>query len=111
VGKPKGMFQVMYERGFIDTNKHAMYNVKAVTTEVKDAMTAVELVENKKFNMRIILGGCSDFNDELAQIVYMIKEIGGATVTFTPICHPELAGEGIEYIWGKSKRTLQKATK
>ena len=102
------MFQVLYERGFIDTNEHAKYNVKAVTAEVKDAMTAAELVEYKKFNMRIILGGCSDFNDELAQIAYMLKEIGGATVTFTPICHPELAGEGIEYIWGKSKRSFRK---
>ena len=52
-------------------------------------------------------GGCSDFNDELAQIAYMLKEIGGATVTFTSICHPELAGEGIEYIWGKSKRSFR----
>jgi len=82
--------------------------VKAVTAEVKDAMTATELEEYKKFNTRILLGGCSDFNDELAQIAYMLKEIGGATVTFTPICHPELGGEGIEYIWGKSKRSFRK---
>ena len=44
----------------------------------------------------------------LAQIAYVLKEIGGATITFTPICHPELAGEGIEYIWGKSKRSFRK---
>ena len=69
------MFQVLYERGFVNTNEHKKYNVKAVTAEVKDAMTAAELVEYKKFNMRIILGGCSDFNDELAQIAYMLKEI------------------------------------
>jgi len=102
------MFQVLYERGFVNTNEHKKYNVKAVTAEVKDAMVAAELVEYKKFNMRILLGGCSDFNDELAQIAYMLNEIGGATVTFTPICHLELAGEGIEYIWGKSKRSFRK---
>ena len=32
----------------------------------------------------------------------------GVTVDRTPKCHPELAGEGIEYAWGAAKLYYQK---
>ena len=50
---------------------------------------------------------CQDFIDEesLLQTTARAMSSGGVSISVdrTPKCHPELAGEGIEYSWGAAK--------
>ena len=48
-------------------------------------------------------GNGNDHFNELASLQRMDKEIG-AEIDRTPNCHPEMAGEGIKYIWEKAKQ-------
>lgn len=66
------------------------------------------VVKYQKYNLKYILDECADFKDEMSLIQYTLKLIGGCGAKFTPKCHPELAGEGIEYDWGCSKRYFRK---
>ena len=49
-----------------------------------------------------ILSRCPDFQDELTKLRWVASQLG-VIVERTPKCHPELAGEGIEYAWGFAK--------
>jgi len=108
MNKPKGLFQVAYERGLANTEHAQRYKVTMYTPAQKEDFTAAQRTDYEKYNLRHILGQCCDFVDELSQIGHTLDQIGGAGVEFTPVCHAELAGEGIEYGWGKSKRYFRK---
>jgi hypothetical protein len=95
VGKPKGLLQVLWERGLIDTG----INVKDYTlTGKKDALGTVD----NSTNLRHLMGMCSDFLNEEGMMQHIAKNIG-VTVLLTPKCHAELAGEGVEYLWACAK--------
>jgi hypothetical protein len=52
------------------------------------------------------LGNCTDFKEEES----MLQSIGtalGVSIDWTPKCHCELAGEGIEYSYGCAKNIYQ----
>ena len=90
VGKPKGLRQVLYERGLIDVG---------TTEQPKDLPKVDELRE--------IMTNCYDFqNEETALEQAMHKR--GHLLRMTPKGHPELAGVGIEYSWGKAKMHFRK---
>jgi hypothetical protein len=53
-----------------------------------------------------------DFQNELTLLQHIAAAMFSniaicITVERTPICHPELAGEGIEYSWGCAKQTYR----
>eukprot|EP00978_Attheya_sp_CCMP212_P017975 scaffold48631_cov57-Attheya_sp.AAC.3 len=68
-------------------------------------------VANKRresFSFKVLLSGCTDFIEEKTLLQHMREEIGNdrrikITIDRTPKCHPEVAGEGIEYSWAMSK--------
>jgi hypothetical protein len=45
---------------------------------------------------------CTDFVDEVCALQEVIESEGHLLI-FSPKCHPELAGNGIEFAWGKMK--------
>ena len=95
VGKPKGLLQVLWERGLIDTG----VNLKDYSlTGKKDALGTID----NSTNLRHIMGMCSDFLNEEGMMQHIAKNIG-VTVLLTPKCHAELAGEGVEYLWACAK--------
>ena len=58
--------------------------------------------------MSKIIGGCSDFVNEKTTLQKNGEEMGkllgiDAILDRTPKCHPEIAGEGVEYSWAQSK--------
>ncbi len=53
-------------------------------------------------SLRHILGLCIDFINEEGMLQHIAKCIG-VEVLLTPKCHAELAGEGVEYVWGGAK--------
>ena len=90
VGKPKGLRQVLYERGLIDVG----------TPEQQKDLPKVD-------QLREIMANCYDFqHEETALEQAMHKQ--GHLLRMTPKGHPELAGVGIEYSWGKSKMLFRK---
>jgi len=78
-GKEKGLLQICLERGLVDQQQ-------AYKVEV----------------LKSILGACNDFQQEESQLQFIASSLG-VTVLFSPKCHPELAGEGIEYTWAELK--------
>ena len=47
-----------------------------------------------------------DFLSELTLLQYHAAKLG-VLIDRTPKCHPEIAGEGIEYVWGVAKMTYR----
>ena len=93
VDKAKGSFQVLYERGFIDITK-----VNDYTNEGSLVMG----VRNTDLSLNSLIAKLPDFMEEETLLQITAKQLG-YVVDRTPKCHPELAGEGIEYAWGSAK--------
>ena len=53
-------------------------------------------------SLRHLMGLCHDFINEEGMLLHIAKCLG-VEVLLTPKCHAELAGEGVEYIWGGAK--------
>jgi len=99
MGKPKGMLQVLWERGFIDPAIE-LSKVEAFYTNdgKKDAFG--NLIPGT--SLRKMMSSLIDFINEETLLQYHGKTLG-VTVDRSPKCHPEVAGEGIEYSWGCAK--------
>lgn len=94
-GSPKGMLQVLFERGFIDPAR----NVSDYTVDGKRDNFNTIIPET---SLRALMLSQPDFLDEETMLQYHGR-LMGVSVDRTPKCHPELAGEGIEYAWGCAK--------
>jgi len=94
-----------WERGLIDMEKENEYNVKARPTKIhlqEMALAGVEYIEDTEFDLRYIIGECEDFKNEVSMLGDTVEKRGGGVI-FSPKCHPEMAGQGVEYIWGRGK--------
>ena len=87
VGKPKGLKQVLYERGLYKPDANGKYPTLA--------------------EMKVILGGHTDFLNEIG-ILEEIMVLRGHILLMSPKCHPEIAGCAIEYLWGYSKQRFRR---
>ena len=68
-------------------------------------MSNVREEEEEPFCLKQIMGKCADFMAEESQMEFIMKGLArSVSVELSPKCHPELAGQGIEYCWGKSKK-------
>jgi hypothetical protein len=95
-GQPKGLLQVLWERGFIDPK----LSVNCYTLDgKKDPITGD--VDNST-SLRHLMGCCIDFKEEETALEYLGAQLG-VTVQLTPKFHAELAGEGVEYSWAHAK--------
>jgi len=99
VGKPKGMLQILWERGWIDETKIQDYTVNGK----KDALGSTI----NETSLRYLLGNCEDFINEESMLQYYGRQMG-VLVDRTPKCHCELAGEGIEYSWAAAKNKYRR---
>ena len=89
------MLQFLWERGFIDVSKTKEYTVNGK----KDAYGTIDL----SFSLKKILGACHEFLEEESLLQSMGRKMG-ISIDRTTKCHAELAGEGIGYSWGFSKK-------
>jgi hypothetical protein len=99
VDKPKGKLQILWERGWIDTNNVAMYT--------NDGKVDAYGIVNKTYSLHHLMSNCKDFIEEESMLQSM-AEIMGVKIDRTPICHAELAGEGVEYSWGCAKNSYRR---
>ncbi len=88
VGKPKGIRQVLWERGLLDPQ------VTYVAKIEKDDPNLEEKVEYAS-----VIADCADFLGEKTSLMYLGEHLG-VEVDRSMKCQPDLAGEGIEYSWG-----------
>ncbi len=94
-GKPKGMLQILWERGFVDPlKKKEDYTLQGK----KDAFGKV----NPETSLKHLMSLLTDFIEEETLLQYHGRLLK-VKVVRTPKCHPEIAGEGIEYDWGCGK--------
>jgi len=85
--------QVLFERGLLDPSKS--YTLDGKKDEAGNVIPGTSTKE--------ILGNCPDFKDELTLLEQLVQDRGHILLS-SPKCHPELAGDGVEYGWGQSKR-------
>ena len=108
VNKPKGAMQILFERGWIDPEQLPHY-----TKDGKDEMNRDQNSNAHPEPHSTDITGCSysikklmnlqnDFMQEITLLQYH-GDLLGCIVDRSPKCHPEIAGEGIEYCWGLSK--------
>ena len=97
IGKPKGAFQVLYERGWVDPNNIKRYTAKGVKVGDKVEYSIQNLMKQQK-----------DFMEEVTLLQYHATKLG-VSLDRTPKCHPEIAGEGIEYAWAIGKLFYRRA--
>jgi hypothetical protein len=92
VGKPKGMLQMLWERGFFDPSRAA----DCCTNDgKKDAFG--NLMPGT--SLRMMMSSLVDFVEEETLLQFHGKTLG-VLVDGALTCHPEVAGEGIEHSWG-----------
>jgi hypothetical protein len=94
VGKPKGSLQLLYERGWIRKSEWRRYTEKGQLDEMG-------IIKNET-SLKWLLRQQPDFVAELTLLQYYGREMG-VNIDRTPKCHPELAGEGVEYTWALAK--------
>jgi hypothetical protein len=95
-GKPKGLKQVLWERGFIDESIPLdEYMIMPLTNNDDD--------ENAEdYSLLCMMSSCLDFAKEETALQYIGRR-RNFLVHITPKFHTEIAGEGIEYSWGIAK--------
>ena len=118
LGQPKGLFQVLGERGFIDTTKLQEYRKDMSKTWLDGSGQVREdkMEEYKKYSLTYLMGSCEDFKNERSALEQLAADLSqrysrNLEILVTPKYHCELAGEGIEYAWGLGKRYFRRLTR
>jgi hypothetical protein len=85
VGKPKGTYQVLWERGFLDPNNLNQYTIDGQ----KDQFS----IHQSHTSLMYLLGSGRDFQEEESLLQTMGQKLG-MTDDRSPKCHCELVGGG-----------------
>ena len=96
-GQPKGLLQVLWERGWIDEGQLQKYTMVPATDDDGQVLDGAE-----EWSLRVLMASCLDFAEEMTALQHVGNELGVAVI-ISPKFHAELAGEGIEYSWGITK--------
>jgi hypothetical protein len=96
-GIPKGLLQVLWERGIVNETRLLDYTINGRQNGY--------CVVDKTFALKSLMASCLDFEEEETLLQSTGREMG-VLVDWTPKCHCELAGKGIEYSWGCAKNTV-----
>jgi hypothetical protein len=75
---------------------------KETESEIAKKLAAGKIPRALDLSAEIVLGNCQDFREERTALEELVVARGHILLT-SPKCHPEIAGAGIEYSWGKSK--------
>ena len=116
IGKPKGVKQIAWERGFFTKE---MFSKGEVTVEGlrKDENGVVVKTNHPRYkvtpitqstSLRHMIECCQDFKDEVTRLEWVAEGLG-VSLSLTPKTHCEIAGIGIEYCWGYSKFHFRKS--
>ena len=93
LGAPKGLLQVLWERGWIDEEIWQEY--RRLATDGNG-----EPIED--LSLSVLMASCLDFANEVTELQSVGRKMT-IDVLLTPKYHCEMAGEGIEFAWGVAK--------
>ena len=96
LGKPKGVFQILWERGYINPDEKTW---KRYALEGSRDLDGNRI---KETSLNHLIRKCYDFVNEPTMLQFIGEKLG-IVVDRTPKCTPEIAGEGIEYSWAMAK--------
>ena len=96
VGEPKGILQVRWEHGFINTKQkiNKYYTMAGSKDQYRNVVPGTSLQE--------IMQSCSDFVNKKNLLQDKLSTLG-VQVHRSPKCHSKLAREGIKFSWGYAK--------
>jgi hypothetical protein len=94
VGKQKGYFQILYERGWIDVTNISKYTMNGKKDIYGKLIPNTSLIEMMKLQV--------DFANEETLLESFARTLG-VRAGKSPPGHPEVAGKGIEFVWGAGK--------
>ena len=95
VGKAKGVFQILYERGWIDPaniDKYSMNGPLNKETQLRE----------DQYSLNYLIRKCEDFVHEKTLLQHHGEALG-CIIDRSPKCTPEIAGDGIEFDWAMCK--------
>ena len=98
IGKPKGALQILFERGWIDPANIHQYTAKG--KKMDDGTV--------QYSINALMAQQEDFLQETTLLQYHASLLG-VLLEQSPKCHPEIAGEGIEYGWALSKMNYRRS--
>ena len=109
LGKPKGLLQVLWERGWVDVKRLSEYSLRGQKHQM-DAEGKIK-EEYSSFLLRTLMMNCADFKEEKSAMEVLLDDLSSKSLNnqkinllVSPKYHCELAGEGVEYCWGLSKK-------
>jgi len=109
MGKPKGLLQVLWERGWIDENNLNEYSLKGKGYQMDEDGNLKE--EFRCYNLRTLMSNCADFKEEKSAMEVLLQDLSSKShnnqkieLLVSPKYHCELAGEGVEYVWAVMKK-------
>jgi hypothetical protein len=103
LGEAKGLKQIAWERGFW---KEGMMKSKTKKEEDKLRVEG-KPVPDPSLYVDLVLNSCADFMEEKSALADLIESRGHIALVGVK-CHPEIAGVGVEYTFGMSKRYFRK---
>ena len=115
MGAAKGLFQVLWERGWIyPYNMHKYVQKPRSTWLEADGKTVKEefLAEYQRYSLVHLMNECPDVKEEKSAMEKRAADLLGRhnrniEILVSTKYHCEMAGEGIEYGWGYAKKVFQ----
>jgi hypothetical protein len=98
IGKAKGLKQLVQERGLW---------VAGMTDDGFHIQAGRKVYKGHDKNMRKVLSSCLDYKNEMTALQWLARDMGFVAGS-SPKCHPECAGEGVEYAIGVIKTDYRK---
>ena len=110
LGASKGLFQVLWERRFIDTNKLQWYSETGYRHQ-KDQKGNVK-EEFQPYVLHNLMEKYTDFQQESTAMDALFHQIiqqkeASIYLLTSPKYHCEIEGEGIKYAWGIMKKSIE----
>ena len=102
VQKPKGAIQVLFERGWLDLTLLHLYTGDGRKEDDPKVSQQHTDPTGCLFSIDCIMKLQKDFMNEVTLLQLHAQKLG-VSINRSPKCHPELAGEGIEYLWALAK--------
>ena len=109
LGKPKGLLQVLWERGWIDETKINDYSLRGKASQMDEEGNI--LPQHRRFVLRSLMADCTDFREEKSAMEVLLQDLSTKShnnqkieLLVSPKYHCKLAGEGIEYVWAVMKK-------
>jgi hypothetical protein len=99
VGKPKGMKQIAWERGLHKPESEGKMHGDAIPEDDEGT--------DRSLSFKYVLSNCWDFAHEKTALQEYV-ESRGHILRMCVKGHPELAGAGVEYSWGKAKQKFRR---